>query len=199
MLEVSKGEWGRFGWKLNSPNLKAFVHEAFEIELGVRGFDPKSHPIGTIDNNQIDATIWFIKMLAPPEPDPKILQMERGKALFNSINCSSCHTPTWKTGKQSEPALSEKSISPYSDLLLHQMGSGPLHLANGQIAEREVRTPLLWGIGAIGGPFLHDKSASTIEEAIEKGHLGEGEKSRQAFLNLTPKDRNFLVEFVKAL
>ncbi len=197
--KLPNGEYGRFGWKLTVASLNDFVKEAFEIEVGVKAFDPKTHPIGTIDGNQIDATAWFLRMLAPPEQDPAIASMAEGKRLFSDLNCTSCHTPTWKTAKNQEPALSEKMVSPYTDLLLHQMGKGPMHLGSGKVETREVRTPALWGIGAIGGAYLHDKSAKTLHEAIEIGHDGEGAVSRQKFRDLSVPEQISLLDFVKSL
>lgn len=68
--------------------------------------------------------------------------------------------------------LKNQKITPYTDLLLHDMGPGladnvPDHLASGS----EWRTQPLWGLGLIslvnGHTYLlHDGRARSIEEAI---------------------------------
>ena len=65
-------------------------------------------------------------------------EVQRGQILFDEIGCASCHVPELKTAKRDElPALSEQTIHPYTDMLLHDMGEGladgrPEFLANGQ-------------------------------------------------------------------
>ncbi len=100
------------------------------------------------------------------------------------MGCASCHTTTHTTGDDPTAALSNQTIFPYTDLLLHDMGTdspmaAPTFAADGQ----EWRTPPLWGIGLIaevnGERFLlHDGRARTIEEAI-LWHGGEGQAARE--------------------
>ena len=97
-----------------------------------------------------------------------------------------------------------QTIWPYTDMLLHDMGSGladnrPEYLANGQ----EWRTPPLWGIGLtekVSGHtfFLHDGRARNLLEAI-LWHGGEAEPMRQAVVNLSTMDRDNLLHFLQSL
>jgi CxxC motif-containing protein (DUF1111 family) len=84
----------------------------------------------------------------------------------------------------------------YSDLLLHDIGTGDGILqaaANGE----EIRTPALWGL-RLRRPLLHDGSASTIDEAVVR-HSREGELARRGFSQLRETDRALLMAFLKSL
>ena len=100
--------------------------------------------------------------------------------------------------------LSHQTIHPYTDLLLHDMGPGLADLRAEFDADGfEWRTPPLWGIGltyTVGGHthFLHDGRARNLEEAI-LWHGGEAEDSRNAFMQLTKKEREELIAFLESL
>jgi CxxC motif-containing protein (DUF1111 family) len=94
------------------------------------------------------------------------------------------------------PLFNRKTVSLYSDLLLHDIGTGDGILqaaANGE----EIRTPALWGL-RLRRPLLHDGSASTIEEAVVR-HLREGELARRGFSQLREADRALLMAFLRSL
>jgi len=100
--------------------------------------------------------------------------------------------------------LGGQTIWPYTDLLLHDMGSD---LADGrpdyEASGREWRTPPLWGIGlssAVNGveTLLHDGRARNVEEAIV-WHGGEAATARQRFVELTAHQRLALIAFVETL
>jgi CxxC motif-containing protein (DUF1111 family) len=64
----------------------------------------------------------------------------RGSNLFSSIGCSTCHTPTIVTAPPGtpissrdtvDPAMGNKVIHPYSDFLLHKIGTGDGIVQNG--------------------------------------------------------------------
>ena len=159
-----------------------------------------------VTDEELALVTFYSSTLAVPAQrnanDPQVLQ---GQALFETANCSSCHITTIETGiHDSIPALSNQTIHPYTDLLLHDMGDG---LADGQIdfqaSGREWRTPPLWGIGLfeeVNGYtfYLHDGRAETLEEAII-WHGGEAQASRDAFLNMTATERNALIAFLQSL
>jgi CxxC motif-containing protein (DUF1111 family) len=94
--------------------------------------------------------------------------------------------------------------SPYTDLLLHDMGAG---LADGRpdgdATGSEWRTPPLWGLGlieAVNGHtrLLHDGRARSIDEAI-RWHGGEAERSLSRFMTLTDAERRAIIAFVRSL
>jgi CxxC motif-containing protein (DUF1111 family) len=167
---------------------------------------------GGQNNNQIEVTdeelqlvTFYSSTLAVPAQrnpdDPQVLQ---GQALFESTDCSSCHMTTLQTGSHEISALSNQTIHPYTDLLLHDMGSG---LADGQLnfqaSGSEWRTAPLWGIGLLeevnGYAFyLHDGRARTLEEAI-MWHGGEAEASRNSFATMSATDKAALIAFLKSI
>ena len=74
---------------------------------------------------------------------------------------------------------------------------------DGTAANREWRTPPLWGIGLtkqVSGhtQFLHDGRARSLEEAI-LWHGGEGEFAQQRFLRLPRAERAALIAFLESL
>lgn len=154
----------------------------------------------------VELVTFYSSTLAVPAQrnadDPIVIS---GQALFQEANCNSCHVETIQTGEHdSIPALSNQTIHPYTDLLLHDMGEG---LADGQddflATGSEWRTAPLWGLGLfeeVNGYafYLHDGRARTIEEAI-LWHGGEAEASRDAFINMNAVERNALVAFLKSL
>lgn len=220
--EVTKTfKLGRFGWKSNQPNLLQQTAGAFNGDIGITSSvfmkdhvteaqqDLKSIPNGgepEISDKNLNEVVFYLQTLSVPArrnfQDQDVLH---GKLLFNQLGCASCHIPTFKTGIFHKVAvLREQSIRPYTDLLLHDMGTEladnrPDFEANGN----EWRTPPLWGLGMIetvnGHTFLlHDGRARNIEEAI-LWHGGEAEGSKSSFLNLKKEDRTKLLKFLESL
>ena len=73
----------------------------------------------------------------------------RGERLFEETGCARCHIPRLRTASlPGVPEVSDQTIHPFTDLLLHDMGPG---LADGrpdwEASGSEWRTPPLWGIG----------------------------------------------------
>ncbi len=131
--------------------------------------------------------------------------MVLGKALFTQIGCESCHKSTLQTGHSPIEALSFKTFHPYTDLLLHDMGSGlDDHYTEGSAETYEWRTPPLWGLGlqtdSQGGQYflLHDGRAHSIEAAILL-HGGESESSREKFSALPEAEKTSLIQFLESL
>jgi CxxC motif-containing protein (DUF1111 family) len=134
--------------------------------------------------------------------DPDVV---RGKVLFGSSGCTSCHVERITTGVHPRIAeVSSQLIFPYTDLLLHDMGPD---LADGRpefkATGSEWRTPPLWGIGltqVVNGHtfFLHDGRARSLEEAI-LWHGGEAERARERFRALPLEERRLLLRFLMSL
>ncbi len=134
--------------------------------------------------------------------DPQVM---RGQTLFAAANCTACHVSELHTGSAlTVAALSNQTIHPYTDLLLHDMGAG---LADGQVnfqaSGSEWRTAPLWGIGLLEtvngyAYYLHDGRARTLEEAI-LWHGGEAQASQQAFVGMSADDRDALIAFLESL
>ncbi len=212
---------GRFGWKAGQPTLEQQNAGAFAGDMGLttnlfpaddctkKQQECKRLPNGgtpEVSDEILNQVTIYSRNLAVPARrdvnDPKVI---RGEKLFESTGCAACHTPTWVTQKSEElPEQSNQKISPYTDLLLHDMGEDladnrPDFIATG----REWRTPPLWGIGLtkVVNPkagFLHDGRARDLTEAI-LWHGGEGQASRDEFLELKSHDRLALVKFLESL
>ena len=146
-----------------------------------------AHPV-EVDDKTLDAVVHYTRTLAvPARRNTTNDAVKRGKQIFIQANCTGCHTPTLVTGTMSEvPEVSNQTIHPYTDLLLHDMGDGlsdgrPDYLATGN----EWRTTPLWGIGLtelVNGHsnFLHDGRARNYVEAI-MWHGGEATNAREYF------------------
>lgn len=214
-------ELGRFGWKANQPDLLMQTAGAFVGDMGITSFvNPTENCTSTqndcqnaqnggqpeIDSDDLQKVELYCQTLAVPvrrnHDAPEVL---KGKELFFSIGCESCHRSKMVTGNHPDvTALSGQTIFPYTDMLLHDMGDGladnrPDFLANGN----EWRTPPLWGIGlfqTVNGHtnYLHDGRARNLEEAI-LWHGGEAENSLNAFKKLTSAQRNDVITFLNSL
>jgi CxxC motif-containing protein (DUF1111 family) len=217
---------GRFGWKAQTPTLFQFTTEPFNIELGVSTpfFPRENTPDGAqpppecrLPGQQPNDTgsqkslllYYFQAFLAAPERGPLTPAVRQGEAVFRKVGCDDCHRESLRTVKDyyapwsdgtahRVEALSGKVLFPYSDLLLHDMGTEledvrPMGRASG----RMWRTTPLWGLRH-KTRYLHDGSADSVDDAILLHH-GEGEWSRQAWLDLSPHERVQLQAFLDSL
>ena len=211
---------GRFGWKAGQPSLRQQNAAAFHGDMGLTTSLFSDTPCGPtqttcraaphggkpeVSDNILDKVTFYTANLAVPArrnaDDP---QVKAGQQQFRDAGCQSCHIETVRTGPASHPWLSEQMISPYTDLLLHDMGEGLADHrsefgANGQ----EWRTPPLWGIGLteiVSGNayYLHDGRARTLLEAI-LWHGGEATTSRKYVENMSSQQRNALMAFLRSL
>ncbi|MEM6398371.1 MAG: di-heme oxidoredictase family protein [Bacteroidota bacterium] len=211
---------GRFGWKATQPTVRQQVASAFAGDMGITSelfpnencppnVDCAELPNGgepELTSSALEHTTLYASTLAvPARRDWSDKNVLHGKAIFKELGCNSCHIEKLSTGKHSTfDVLSNQTIRPYTDLLLHDMGEGladdsPDFMANGQ----EWRTPPLWGIGLfkiVNGHtnYLHDGRARNLEEAI-LWHGGEAEQSRDEFKALSAEDRADLIRFLKSL
>lgn len=212
---------GRFGWKAGQPNLMQQNAAAFNGDVGLTSrLFPNENctdkqtlcrdlPNGgepEVSDNILDFVEFYSQHLAVPIrrnlDDP---QVKLGQSLFAKVGCDSCHKTNVKTAqREGLPALSNQTIHPYTDLLLHDMGPGladnrPEYLANGQ----EWRTQPLWGIGYTKEVndhtyFLHDGRARNLMEAV-LWHGGEAQGAKQQVLQFNAKQRDALIAFLNSL
>ncbi len=209
---------GRFGRKGQTTSILQQTVEAYLQDMGitttflsVENRNPLAgHPHDAADlvpepeaaSGTVFAVVNYLRLLAPPAPAAPNAIRDQGAVLFADVGCTSCHVPTLQTGTVAVAALSNRPVTLYSDLLLHDMGDALAdHRPDQGATGREWRTTPLWGLRLIrqflnGEAFLlHDGRASTIEEAILL-HGGEGQHSRDRFNALNPADRAALIEFV---
>jgi CxxC motif-containing protein (DUF1111 family) len=221
-VKNQKMTMGRFGWKASEPSVEQQTLLAFVQDIGITSsmFPDKNCPPAQTDCanapvsqskpnlSELKANAIVVHGVALGVParrhmeDPEAL---RGEELFTNAGCVRCHIPEMVTGTlEGWPELSNQTIHPYSDLLLHYMGEGladnrPEYEASGA----EWRTPPLWGVGLIetvnGHTFLlNDGRARSFAEAI-LWHGGEAETPRENFRKMPAADRAALIAFLKSL
>jgi CxxC motif-containing protein (DUF1111 family) len=212
---------GRFGWKASQPTLEDQVVAALHGDIGITSPERPAEAYGIeqrssisaasggdpeISRHKVERIAHYCRVLAvPAQRGAGTPVVERGRALFASAGCASCHRPELVTGDNSPiEAFRGVTILPYTDLLLHDMGEA---LADGRrdgdASGREWRTPPLWGLGLLetvngNAELLHDGRARSIEEAI-LWHGGEAERSRDAFIAMPREERAALIAFLQSL
>jgi CxxC motif-containing protein (DUF1111 family) len=209
---------GRFGWKSQHATLLAFGADAYRNEMGItndlfrdevgagidpealRLCDPKPDPEDSREPltglRGIDAFEAFMKFLAPIDRESLSTEAARGEAVFDRMGCASCHTPMLLTGPNANRVFDRRPVPLYSDLLLHDIGTGD-GIVQGSALANEVRTPALWGL-RFRRPLLHDGSAATHEEAVLR-HDVEAKGAAQRYRELAPDDRRALLAFLDSL
>jgi CxxC motif-containing protein (DUF1111 family) len=104
--------------------------------------------------------------------------------------------PSLATGASAHPMFDRVSVPLFSDLLLHDVGTGD-GIRQGAAEPNEIRTPALWGL-RLRRPFLHDGSAATIGDAIDR-HGNEAELARRGYAGLSLAERERLLAFLRSL
>jgi CxxC motif-containing protein (DUF1111 family) len=209
---------GRFGWKAQHATLLAFGADAYRNEMGITNDlfpresafgvspeqmrlcdpfpDPEDRRNPRTGRRGIDNFEAFMKLLAPPSRGTITDAAATGDRIFTAVGCATCHVPRLTTGASSHPAFNRRNVDLFSDLLLHDVGTGD-GIAQASAEPGEIRTPALWGL-RLRRPLLHDGSAVTLVEAIAR-HAGEAELSRRTFERLTPDERERLLAFLRSL
>jgi CxxC motif-containing protein (DUF1111 family) len=209
---------GRFGWKAQHATLLAFGADAYLNEMGISNdlfqrdavfgigpeqmqhCDPMPDPEDRRDRvtgrRGIDNFETFMRLLAPVPRATTGPDTRDGERIFAAIGCASCHVPALTTGRSADPLFDRRVVPLFSDLLLHDVGTGDgIRQASG--LPEEIRTPALWGL-RFRRPLLHDGSAATASNAILR-HRHEAELARLGFERLSPEDRARLLAFLATL
>jgi CxxC motif-containing protein (DUF1111 family) len=209
---------GRFGWKAQQATLRTFSADAYRNEMGItnelfrdelspgvsaaqlRLCDPTPDPEDLPDPRTglaaIDNFEAFLKFLAPPSRGPIDEAARSGEQVFALVGCGACHVPALPTASSRHPLFDRRAVPLFSDLLLHDIGTGD-GIPQASALPEEIRTPALWGLRA-RRPLLHDGRASTPEEAILH-HAGEATNARKRFEQLPPAQREVLIAFLNSL
>ena len=137
-----------------------------------------------------------MKFLAPLPRGPITAKVLGGREVFDAVGCSVCHVPTLMTGSNLNPLFDRKPVQLFSDLLLHDIGTGDgIRQADGE--PEEIRTPALWGL-RFRRPLLHDGSAATIADVLLR-HEGEAQPTIQRLRNVSSKAKTDLLAFLESL
>jgi len=225
----------RFGWKAQNKSLLLFSGEAYNVEMGITNelfqnerdetsgcqFAPGPNSVTNLNDpptssadrvlSAIEKFAMFMRFLAPPpvasSPVGGMPSYTRGAQLFSAVGCNLCHTPTLMTGPSTVAALSNKPANLYSDLLLHNMGTGLADgIKQGAATGYDFRTAPLWGLGQ-RVLFLHDGRTSDLLAAIQAHYSpasgaipgSEANQVTQAFIALTPDQKQDILNFLRSL
>ncbi len=197
------------GKKGSTYDLLQQTANAYNQDMGINtSFEPKDTYSNLdvdpeVNNNAVHNVVFYLKTLkAPIQRNQNDSEVQSGKRIFISIGCEKCHKSELKTGASPINALSYKTFSPYTDLLLHNMGSGlDDNYTEGSAKTYEWKTPALWGLGLSKNSqgknyfLMHDGRAQSIEAAIQL-HGGEGQQSNINFQKLSEDEKQKLIKFL---
>jgi len=214
---------GRFGWKDQHASLLSFSADADLNEKGVtnrflpaenlyfgRSVDAFNQDTTEPNDTEGDIDFYTSYMRATKAPPRGAItpDVQAGETVFHKIGCDVCHTPTLQTALAGTvlnggmfvvpAALGGKTIHPFSDFLLHDVGTGDGIVQNGGPETRnKLRTTPLWGLRT-RGRLLHDGSASDLTTAIRR-HDGEARFAHERFRDLERNDVRNLIAFLNSL
>ena len=120
-----------------------------------------------------------------------------GATVFTNIGCGSCHMPSMQTGNHLNAALRFKTVNLFSDLLLHEIGTGD-DISQGVADGTEFRSAPLWGLGQRLF-FLHDGRTSDLLVAIAEHDGTEPATVIANFNGLTSTQKQDLLNFLRSL
>lgn len=203
---------GRFGKKAGAYDLLQQTAAAYNQDMGITSvYEPYDTYSGIeaspeVSTETVQDVVFYLRSLKAPiqrgTTDPYVIA---GKAVFMQVDCGKCHRPELTTGESTITAISHQIFSPYTDMLLHDMGPGlDDGYTEGNAKTAEWRTPALWGLGlsknSQGGVYylMHDGRASGIAAAIAL-HGGEATASLSKYTALTNTDKQKLVKFLESL
>jgi CxxC motif-containing protein (DUF1111 family) len=235
---------GRFGWKDQHASLLSFSADAYLNEMGITNrlqptevttlcntvSEPNDTP-GPDGLSDIDHFARFIRATKAPARDTQLASSaaaKKGLGLFDKIGCATCHIETLTSapagtkingGTFAVPAaLGSITFHPYSDFLMHDVGTGDgilqatrehyghqvfqqmsayLSKQDFESSRNKIRTAPLWGV-RLRLRLMHDGASLTLLEAITR-HSGEANHVIKQFEKLKSPDQNAIIEFLKSL
>jgi Di-haem oxidoreductase, putative peroxidase len=216
---------GRFGWKSQHGSLHSFAADAYLNEMGITSpLMPTENTVSGRDIAQYDTVadpeddgddvVKFADFMRATKAPPRgeiTAAVQSGEEVFNGLGCNTCHTPTLVTaapgtiingGAMTVPAsLGNKVIHPYSDYLLHDIGTSdgiPIQPTDEFVATASrMRTAPLWGLRT-RNRLMHDGLTFTREDAILR-HAGQAVAVTNRYRNLSSADKSNLVAFLNSL
>src|SRR5215472_11117171 len=164
----------------------------------------------------------FMRFLDAPAPVPLTESAQHGRQLFGTdasnpgIGCVLCHTATMVTPARSETqALQNITAHPFSDLLVHHMGSGLADDITQGVATGDMfRTTPLWGLGQrifflhdgrtddlLQAVAAHESPSSNCEDSERSTCYGPSEANAviRRFNGLSPADKQAILDFLRSL
>ena len=219
---------GRFGWKSQHASLESFAADAYLNEMGITtpllpeentslgrfvGFGTRFDPVRDPEDDGEDVRAFanFMRSTKAPPRGPIDAQVRAGEALFAQVGCAACHVATLRTAAPGtringgalrvRDAVGNKIIHPYSDFLLHDIGTGdgvPV-LPGAEFAgtAAQIRTAPLWGLRT-RNRLMHDGLSFTRQEAIAR-HAGQAATVRSAYDALSASQKDQVLAFLDSL
>lgn len=165
------------------------------------------------NGSDIEAFARFMRSTKVPSRDAVVAAMpdaQAGAALFHQIGCDICHTASLRTAPAGAvvhgmnrdlpvpSALGDKVIHPFSDFMLHDVGTGDGIVQNGGPGSaHKLRTAPLWGL-RMRPRLMHDLASVSYPQAILR-HTREAGPVIQAYRNLSPTQQSQLSLFLSSL
>ncbi|HEU0174358.1 MAG TPA: di-heme oxidoredictase family protein [Blastocatellia bacterium] len=215
----------RFGWKNQHASLVSFSADAYLNEMGITSpLQPTENTsngrsvasIDTVpdpedDGDDIAAFARFMRATKAPPRDAALAATAdavTGAQIFDAIGCDICHVASINTvapgtvinnGAFTVPAaLGNKRIRPFSDFLLHNVGTGDGIVQNGgQGTRNQLRTPPLWGMRS-RDRLGHDGETVNRNEMILR-HAGQATAVINNYISLSDNQKNQLITFLNSL
>ena len=185
------------------------------LNLSGTGYpEDTSNPAATPNSAVLDdvsAFANFMRFLAPPPPGGVVLNGQQvsgstisaGASLFSSIGCATCHNASPGTTQVSNftTSLSKIAVPAYSDIEIHNMGSGLAdNVSQGGAGGDQFRTAPLWGLGQRIF-LLHDGRTTNLITAI-RDHASNGSEAsfvEEQFFNLSTTQQQQILDFLRSL
>lgn len=163
------------------------------------------------DGVDIVAFANFMRSTKAPSRGPVTPAVEAGELLFGQIGCANCHVASVTTARPGTringgaftvpSALGNKIIHPYSDFLLHDIGTGDgipfLPLPDFASTAAQIRTAPLWGLRT-RNRLMHDGLSFTKQEAIER-HAGQATAVTSQYNALSNAEKDLILAFLDSL
>ena len=216
---------GRFGWKNQHASLVSFSADAYLNEMGITSpLQPVENSsngasVATFDivpdpednGDDVETFARFMRATEAPPRDAALAATADaliGEDLFSQIGCAVCHVSSITTAPAGTvinqgafvvpPELGNKVIHPFSDFLLHDIGTGDGIVQNGgQSTRNKLRTAPLWGLRA-RSRLMHDGATVTRIDAILR-HDGEANFVINNFRILSSRNRGRILTFLDSL
>jgi CxxC motif-containing protein (DUF1111 family) len=227
-----------------SSDLLSFAADAYLNEMGITNrlqpdevttlcntvAEPNDTP-GPDSLEDIDHFARFIRATKAPARDGQLAAdttVTKGSGLFAQIGCATCHVEAMTTSAAGTkinggtftvpPALGSVTFHPYSDFLMHDVGTGDgilqvtrehygrrvyemmadyLSRQNFEPSRNKIRTAPLWGV-RLRPRLMHDGASLTFRDAIRR-HQGEASGVVERFGTLSPGDQEAIIRFLESL
>jgi len=219
---------GRFGHKSQHASLQSFAADAYLNEMGITSpllpeentslgrniaFPSPFDPVPDPEDDGVDVVAFanFMRSTKAPPRGPINAQVNAGDTLFRQVGCGGCHVPTIRTAAPGtlinggairvRDAVGNKIIHPYSDFLLHDIGTGDgipvLPGAAFASTATQIRTIPLWALRT-RNRLMHDGLSFTKQEAIAR-HAGQATAARNAYDALSTAQKDQVLAFLDSL